>query len=367
MQARLAALGSLVLLGCALPACGGGSSENASPATDAGSGSVDTGTPGDSSAGPDVAQVTDSAHVTDSAAHPDSQVSADSGADTDAPVSSEGGAGYGNDGPVGYTTMSLPVTNGGSSFTVNLWIPTSSGTHPVVSFSPGLVQASAPYALYGTRLASWGFVVLMRDDPGLLTSGDTVAADLSYTVGTWLPAQNVANGSPLFGKADLSHVGLAGHSRGGQATLLAAEGGLHGMVQAWVGLDPIDTAFVAGTAPSTNLPSIGIPTTYIGAGVPTNCAPTNDNYQVLYAVSPSPSIAITVVNASHTQFEMGSIGGVCTPMGTANSQMVLDEAVRYLTAFFARELLGDSSVGAQFQGAGAPADEAAGVIQLVSK
>jgi hypothetical protein len=51
----------------------------------------------------------------------------------------------------------------------------------------------------------------------------------------------------------------------------------------------------------------------------------------------------------------------------ANSKAVLDLAVRYLTAFFARELLGDSSVGAQFQGAGAPADEAAGVIQLVSK
>jgi hypothetical protein len=47
--------------------------------------------------------------------------------------------------------------------------------------------------------------------------------------------------------------------------------------------------------------------------------------------------------------------------------MVLDDAIRYLTAFFARELLGDSSVGALFQGAGAPADEASGAITMVSK
>jgi hypothetical protein len=54
-------------------------------------------------------------------------------------------------------------------------------------------------------------------------------------------------------------------------------------------------------------------------------------------------------------------------MGTANPQVVLDYAVRYLTAFFARELLGDSSVGTTFQGAGATADLAAGLIQVTSK
>jgi hypothetical protein len=41
--------------------------------------------------------------------------------------------------------------------------------------------------------------------------------------------------------------------------------------------------------------------------------------------------------------------------------------VRYLTAFFARQLLGDASVGAAFQGAGAAQDEAMNLIQLVSK
>jgi pimeloyl-ACP methyl ester carboxylesterase len=241
----------------------------------------------------------------------------------------------------------------------------------VVSFSPGLEQPSKGYTAYATRLASWGFVVLMRDDPGILVSGDTVASDLSYTVGTWLPAQSTTSSSVLDGKVDLTHVGLAGHSRGGQTTLYAAETGLLGKVEAWVGLDPVNTAYSAGTAPSTNLPSIGIPTFYIGAGVQTNCAPAGDDYQTLYAVSPTPSIAMTVAGAAHPQFEdLGSCSAcvlVCSPAGTANAQTVLDMAIRYLTAFFARELLGDSSVGALFQGAGAPADEASGAITIVSK
>jgi hypothetical protein len=291
--------------------------------------------------------------------------------DTGTVVSGDGGTRYGGDGPVAYTTAALPVTNGSDSFTVNVWVPSTSGTHPVVSFSPGLEQPCAGYTPYATRLASWGFVVLMRNDPGILVSGDTVASDLSYTVGTWLPEESTTSGSVLYGKANLSLVGLAGHSRGGQSTLVAAEEGLHGKVQAWVGLDPVNTAYSAGTAPATDLPTIGIPTLYIGAGVATNCAPVGDDYETLYAVSPSPSIAITVANASHPQFEdLGgcSICGLgCSPMGTANSTTVLDDAIRYLTAYFARELLGDSSVGPALQGAGAPADEASGAITMMSK
>jgi pimeloyl-ACP methyl ester carboxylesterase len=320
----------------------------------------------------DAASGTDISPATDVARGDEPDAGVNLGPDVIAPMPGDGGGGYGNDGPDSYTTAALSVTNGSDTFTVNLWIPTSPGAHPVVSFSPGLQAPSAGYTPYATRLASWGFVVLMRDDPGILVSGDVVVSDLSYTVATWLPAQSTSTGSALFGKVDLTRVGLAGHSRGGQVTLDAAEEGLQGKVAAWVGLDPVNTAYTPGTAPSTNLPSIGIPTTYIGAGVATNCAPMNDNYQVLYAVSPSPSIAITVANASHTQFMdlMGcsACGAlVCSPLGTANSQDVLDLAIRYLTAFFARELLGDASVGTLFQGAGAPADLAAGVIQMVSK
>jgi hypothetical protein len=81
-------------------------------------------------------------------------------------------------------------------------------------------------------------------------------------------------------------------------------------------------------------------------------------------------VLITAVNASHTEFELQSACvdcGVCVPMGTANQQVVLAYAVRYLTAFFARELLGVASVGTTFQGAGGTADQAAGLVQITSK
>jgi hypothetical protein len=322
----------------------------------------------------------DASGLDDATANPDVAPPMDSGANPDATSGDagkvappdDGGTRYGSDGPVAYTTASFKVQNGSDSFTVNTWIPSPSGTHPVVSFSPGLEQPCTGYTGYAKRLASWGFLVLMRDDPGILVSGDTVAADLAYTVGTWLPAQNTTASSALHGKADLTHVGLAGHSRGGQTTLVAAEEGLHGKVNAWVGLDPVNTAYSAGTAPAGNLPSIGIPTLYIGAGVATNCAPVGDDYETLYAVSPSPSIAMTVANASHTQFEDAtgcSVCGlfVCTPMGTANAATVLADATRYLTAYFALELLGDASVGKLLEGAGAKADEASGAITMTSK
>jgi hypothetical protein len=173
---------------------------------------------------------------------------------------------------------------------------------------------------------------------------------------------------------DLTKLGLAGHSRGGQASLLAAESAL-GHVVAWFGIDPDDPGTIDGFTESTelaatNLGSIGIPTTFLGGQVATFCTPANINYQVLYAAAPSPSVVITAVNASHTEFEVASACvdcAVCVPMGTANQQVVLDYAVRYLTAFFARELLGDMWVGTTFEGVGAAADEDAGLVQIVSK
>ena len=57
----------------------------------------------------------------------------------------------------------------------------------------------------------------------------------------------------------------------------------------------------------------------------------------------------------------------CTPEGTVDGTLALDTAAHYMMAFFARELLGDSSVGPAFDGAGAQADIAAGVIAVQSK
>ena len=125
-------------------------------------------------------------------------------------------------------------------------------------------------------------------------------------------------------------------------------------------------------AARTQLGAIGIPTVFDGASVPTSCSPATDNYAVLYAVAPSPSVELTWVGASHTQFEdpaTCNACGLCSPSGavTADPTVVLSHSIRYLTAFFARELLGDASVGATLDGAGAGADVATGVLRRSSK
>jgi predicted dienelactone hydrolase len=337
--------GPLLVIALSMFACGGSGAV------------VDGGTPGEDAA------------TTPDAGSPVVDASPDAAAkdaSTDAPLKVSD---YGVDGPDTVTTANAQVTSNAGTFTERMWIPSSAGAHPVVSLSPGLQQPAAAYAPYGKRLASWGFVVVMRDDPGIFVNAPTVAADIAHVVNTWLPAQNASSQSPLFGKVDTTRVGLAGHSRGGQATLLAATGALKGKVKAWFGLDPVDSS-QGGMQARTALPQIGIPTTFLGAGVTGSCAPAADNYEVLYAQAPSPSVKLTGVGAGHVQFEDPAhcfACGLCTPAGTANSATVLAYSVRYLTAFFARELLGDASVGATFQGAGAPADVGAGLVTIQNK
>jgi hypothetical protein len=91
---------------------------------------------------------------------------------------------------------------------------------------------------------------------------------------------------------------------------------------------------------------------------------------MLFPKTPSPSVLIVGEGAGHTQFELASACtacGICSPAGTANPNQVLAYALKYFTAFFARELLGDASVGDAFQGAGGAADEASGLVTITKK
>jgi hypothetical protein len=101
--------------------------------------------------------------------------------------------------------------------------------------------------------------------------------------------------------------------------------------------------------------------------VTSSCSPADTNAAMLYDLAPSPSVLITGLGAGHTQVQdEGECVGcsACSPYGTADGDVVLAYAVRYLTAFFARELLDDDVVGAAFQGAGGPADVADGLVTI---
>ena len=284
--------------------------------------------------------------------------------DVDAPPDPPA-AGYDADAIVPYTVTPYDIDRAGHVFKVTVYMPTSAGPHPLVGLSCGSTQIAAGYAIYGKRLASYGIAVVIENDPGFSTNTGYITPDAAYVIDTWVPAT-------LGDQIDLTKVGLAGHSRGGAVSMLIASTKLHGKVVAWFGIDPVDNQF--GQAPRqygrTDLASIGIPTAFLGAEVTSNCAPAADNYRMLYPRAPSPSVLVVGLGAGHTQFEPAdacNACSICSPNGTADPNVVLAYANRYVTAFFARELLGDSSVGAAFEGALAADDVAAGHVTIMSK
>jgi hypothetical protein len=268
-----------------------------------------------------------------------------------------------------FTSMTVQLTNGASSFEEHVFLPDSAGPHAVVLFAPGTQQVVASYTAYLERLASWGMIAVGRNDPGPFTSTPELVEDLVYVVNEWLPAQNADANSALFGRVDMTRLGVTGHSRGGKATLLAAEGALLGVARAYFGIDMIDVTFIDdGVYSLTNVASVGIPTAFLVASVPSNCSPVNANGEVLYNSAPSPSVLLIGLGAGHMDFAPTCVlCGICTPGGNIDPNLVLDYSLRYVTAFFARELLGDVSVGPAFEGAGVNLDSAAGLIQIQSK
>jgi dienelactone hydrolase len=304
------------------------------------------------------------------AGYGDALVAVDVGAhdaSVEASPSSEGP--YGAPGPFSVASITDEVARTATPFTVTVYLPLGSGPFPVVILSSGFFQPGAAYAPYADRLASWGIAAILRDDPALSEDAADLASDLAYEVTAWIPAHRSSTCGPLGDKLDATRVGLAGHSRGGQASFLAAEGGARGRIAGICGLDPVD-----GTpAAIPNAGQVDVPTAFIGETTDGSgtmpCAPTAQNYQAFYASVPSPSVSITALGADHTMFEDPAACVACSlcAAGTADPTTVLRYAVRYLTAFFARLLLGQASVGVEFQGAGLPLDTAAGLVIWTSK
>lgn len=102
----------------------------------------------------------------------DAAPSIDSGASsTDSGPGPAGDAGagpgpYGSPGPDTVTTASFSITSSSDTFTTTAYIPGGAGPFPVVILSSGFEQTGMAYAPYANRLASWGIITFLRDDPG---------------------------------------------------------------------------------------------------------------------------------------------------------------------------------------------------------
>ncbi len=309
-----------------------------------------------------------------------------------------GGGKYDADGrrTVGIETLSVPSPNG--SFATTAYIPRGPGPFPVVIVSSGFLQKGAAYAPYARRLASWGIIALLRDDPTIFSdlaqtvdltdrhpdrihkptlankigaTGMTnrIASDLVFEFEWLVGAASTDPASPLYRKVDRDHIGLAGHSYGGQAALLAGER-LRKRIKGVFGLDPVDLPF--GPRARDTLAKIGVPVVLLGETTDSSmmsCAPSGYNYQMLFRHAASGAVMIEAAGADHTMFEDPANCSLCWLCleGSADAPTVLRYSVRYLTAFFARELLNDRRVGGRFEGAGAAEDITAGRIEISVK
>jgi dienelactone hydrolase len=273
---------------------------------------------------------------------------------------------YGTDGPGAFTHFDATVTGASGAFTVTVYLPSTAGIHPAVVWAADTSQPATAYAAYARRLASWGVIAILRDDPGSNAMVDDLANDVAFLVTSWLPARNVDSGSPLVGRVDGARVGLAGHGRGGQVALLAAEGAAKSRTRGLLAVDPVDS----GTRARPSLGAIGIPSVFIGettdqAGAPP-CAPAADGYAALWAVAPAPSLQVTVYGADLVDFEDPLTCVDCNRClaGTADGDAVRALTLRAAAAFFARVLRGDATVPPSL---GLADDAVAGRVALRSR
>jgi hypothetical protein len=123
-----------------------------------------------------------------------------------------------------------------------VWMPQAAGTFPLVLIVHGNHAMEEPsdagYEYLGTHLASQGYILASVDENFLNTGGaDALTDPLQSESWKEIPARawlllehlrvwrawNTDPANPLYGKVDLEHIALIGHSRGGEAVVLANE------------------------------------------------------------------------------------------------------------------------------------------------
>lgn len=246
---------------------------------------------------------------------------------------------------------------------VELLAPAAGGPWPLVVFSHGFQLAGTDYLILGRRLASHGFVVLLPtwDNALALRSHAELAQDATALL-DWA----LGEGSPVADRLDPARVGLAGHSRGGKQSFLAALA--DDRIGAVFGVDPVDSAPPFGGDPAgypsvapERMPDLHVPVGVIGAGrgaegvVP--CAPEADNWDDYYDAANPPAHAWLIGGAGHMDF-LDACGLTCLACpGGDDPAFARGYTGGALVAFFQVYLNGDPAWRPHLDGAPAREDD----------
>jgi MYXO-CTERM domain-containing protein len=249
-------------------------------------------------------------------------------------------ADYGVKGPEATSTTDLPRGSGGADGG-KVVVPTGAGPYPLVVASHGFSASAANQVGWAEHFASYGFVVVAPTFPNAFAP-DT--------------AKNAAVIEGLIGyarsalpKADVTRVGLEGHSAGGLATTVAAA---KLKPQAVVLFDPVDKDNAGKAAYATLCsPTLSL---FAGAGGCNNQAA----WKPFASTSPGPVVFADVVGATHCDGENGprvACGPFCGGAAVPARQAV---HARYATAFLLAHLKGDSAAAATLTDVALTADTA---------
>jgi dienelactone hydrolase len=292
-------------------------------------------------------------------------------------------------GPAG-TTASAELVVGTGLFpdktTMTIYLPEGPGPFPVIVFHHGFQLGTDQYVSYGQHLASWGYVVVMPQMPGGLIGGPNHRELAVYLqkVLDWVGQNASVVDGPFAGKADASHIGLAGHSMGGKISMLTAS--QDARPRAIFGIDPVDAAGSPLPVSATDYPSVTpelMPRIMVPLGLLgelTNasctgfmcqaCAPAADNFQQYYENAVAPALQIEIVGANHMSFvdnpDCGLTCSVC-PAGTDDHATTQLLTRRSMTAFFNVFLRGEDAYRSYLTGVDMAVDVAANLVITASK
>ncbi|TVR80736.1 MAG: T9SS C-terminal target domain-containing protein [Chitinophagaceae bacterium] len=176
--------------------------------------------------------------------------------------------------------------------------PFANGTFPVVVFGHGFAMEWSAYQNIWEFLVSQGYIVAFPKTENTLfpppSHGD-FGADINFLVGQIIQSGNTP-GSFFYGKTN-NKAAVLGHSMGGGAAFLAADGG-HSAIKTKITLAAAETNPSAiGAAENIDIPSLVI------AGANDCVTPPGDHQILMYnELSTACKFYVSIEGASHCQF-----------------------------------------------------------------
>ena len=252
-----------------------------------------------------------------------------------------GGVDPADDGPssVSSTTVTIPGATSSHTLAATIYTPSGVISPALVVISPGFQMARVQYASYAHHLATWGFVAILTDyaDSGFTADHQLMANDVGAVVTYAIAHLSI----------DATKIALAGHSLGGDISVLAAAG--DSRVKAVVGWDPVDASNPSVvpekmTGFTAKLAVIGETTDASGGFMP--CAPAAENFTRFYAAAPSPAYQLTVVGADHMDWVDDGSCALCTlcTAGAAAPELARRATRRVNVAWLRTQLDGDTAM-----------------------